>query len=418
MAFSRRPVSALCPHPPAHGLALLCLSAMLSACGGGGASEPVETSPVAVSSPAPSPLETSASDAVALNVNEAGGNDQDDPPAQEVTAPAPTPAPEPAPAPAPAPVASPAFLTRFEGIEYVDGDGSAQHEQLSGIVAPVADVGVQGAGSFDLDPGSLTIQYEGGDVTERWARIVTEPNTANDNRVLQFLLAAPNVRDDAGQASKGRVQLNAYNIERVRAKELRFTARMYLTSDFDLLCAMGQSFTWLTISEWWNNAGWTSQPYPFRVAVNLTKPNAAAGSALRFSVHAQTLNETLRTWDTTVWSQTNLDVDVPVGRWATLEYHFREGDANNGRFYLALVPDGGVRQVIFDIQNWTHHPADPAPDGITHVNPLKLYTSKALVEHVRNAGGALQVLWDDLGFRLCRERMDAATSPCAPATFN
>lgn len=272
-------------------------------------------------------------------------------------------------------------------------------------------------GSFDVDPGALTVQYQGGDVSERWARIITEPGSITGNRVLQFMLRAPNVRDDAGVPTKGRIQVNAYSNELVRSKELRFSTRMYLSQDFNLLRELGQSFSWLTISEWWNNAGWTSQPYPFRVTVNVSKPDAAAGSPLRFSVHAQTLNEQTREWDTTVWTQTSPDAEVPVGRWVTLEYHYREGNATEGRFYMAMVPDGGERQVLFDVRNWTQHPQDPAPDGLTHFNPLKLYTSKSLIDHVSNAGGSLQILWDDLSLRLCRERFDETSSPCGPATF-
>jgi hypothetical protein len=79
-----------------------------------------------------------------------------------------------------------------------------------------------------------------------------------------------------------------------------------------------------------------------------------------------------------------------------------------------MVPDGGARQVLFDVRNWTHHPSDPAPDGITHLNPIKLYTSKAVIDAARNAGEALAVDWDDLAFRLCRERQAASMSPCAP----
>jgi hypothetical protein len=299
----------------------------------------------------------------------------------------------------------------------VQGDGSSQSEKLAGIEAPVTEADPAWPGTFDIDPGSLTVQYEGGDPSERWARVVPDP-TNGSNRLLQFMLKQANVRDAAGLAVKGRVQMNAYDTGNVRAREVRFTTRMYLSQDFLLLKALPQTFSWLTISEWWNNGGWTGQDFPFRVAVNITKPAAEPGAALRFTAHAQTLNREANKWDTTVWTETNGNIEVPIGQWVTLEYHFREGNGSEGRFYLALVSESGVRQVVFDVHGWTQHPDDPAPDGITHFNPLKLYTSKALVDAVRDAGGALQVFWDDLGFRLCRQHYDDFTSPCGPASFD
>ncbi len=79
-----------------------------------------------------------------------------------------------------------------------------------------------------------------------------------------------------------------------------------------------------------------------------------------------------------------------------------------------MNPDSGARQVIFDVRNFTDHPQDPSTDGITHINPAKLYTAKSKIDFVPQQCGALQMFWDDLSFRLCRERADEATSPCAP----
>jgi hypothetical protein len=213
------------------------------------------------------------------------------------------------------------------------------------------------------------------------------------------------------------VQMNAYATDQMRSKEIRFTTRMKLSSDVELLRSMTKTFDWLTISEWWNNAGWTNEPFPFRVSVNVTKPLAAAGSPLHFQAKAQVLDVVTNKWNTTMWKATNSTIEVPTGKWVTLEYHFRQGNATEGRFYLAIVPDGGVRQVVFDVTGWTQHPSDPAPDGLSHLNPLKLYTSSAILDHMRAAGGTLSVLWDDLGFRLCAKRYTRGTSPCGPETW-
>ena len=285
--------------------------------------------------------------------------------------------------------------------------------QTAKLVAPAMS---SNGTDFGVDPGRLTVAYQGGDASEREAFIGRDPVNAS-NRVLSFLLRSANVREGGAAAKKGRVQLNAYSKNSVRARELRLRARMFLSPDIDLLRTYPRTISWLTISEWWNNAGWTGQEFPFRITVDVTKPLAAVGAPLHFTVRAETKSVSLNRWDTKVWTMANTSVPVPVGQWVTLEYSCREGDAQHGRFYMALQPDGGERVVIFDHRGWTHHPSDTAPDGFTHLNPLKLYTSKALIDHVRNAGGSLAVHWDDIGFRLCRNHAASGLSPCAPESF-
>jgi hypothetical protein len=79
---------------------------------------------------------------------------------------------------------------------------------------------------------------------------------------------------------------------------------------------------------------------------------------------------------TTLWSETGAKNAVPIGKWFTLEYYFKEGNAKNGRFYMTIEPDGGKKEMIFDVTNVTHNLPDAAPDGVTHFNPMKMYTFK------------------------------------------
>ncbi len=80
---------------------------------------------------------------------------------------------------------------------------------------------------------------------------------------------------------------------------------------------------------------------------------------------------------------------------------------------MAATVEGGKRTVIFDIRDYTQHPEDPNPDGLSKFNPIKLYTSSELPEHVRSQGGALQVLWDDLQLTVCPTKEKASDSACA-----
>jgi hypothetical protein len=260
----------------------------------------------------------------------------------------------------------------------------------------------------------MSISYEDGDATERSARVVAEPGRP-DNKVLKFVLNSANVRDESGVPYKARVQMNAADMH---AREVSYSVRMYLHPDIALLRSMPAEFKWLTISEWWNNAGWTKENFPFRMSVHVSKPSKEAGTPLYFHVQAQALNAATDRWNKSLWESVNRDVEVPIGRWVTLEYYFREGDSKDGRFYMAMVPDGESRRVLFDVRGWTHHPDDPSPDGLNHLNPVKLYTSKAIIDHVRSRGGAIQAYWDDLSIRLCPQLAAIELSECRSAALH
>ncbi len=233
--------------------------------------------------------------------------------------------------------------------------------------------------------GTFDIQYQGGDVTERYAKIITDP-TGSANKVLHFWLKEPNV-----DGTKGRIQANIYDNNCLI--EVYHTSRLFLHSDFNILQNSPETFDWLTLFEYWNNAGWTSEEYPFRITINIEKRDNSIGSPLYFGVHAQTYNGS--SWNNNVWDIDNTDTPIVFNQWLTTEVYFKEGDNNSGRFYFAITPEGGNKKVIFDITDFTHHPEDPCPDGLTHFNPMKLYTSDELLNYMTNNGGILQVYWDN-----------------------
>jgi len=45
---------------------------------------------------------------------------------------------------------------------------------------------------------------------------------------------------------------------------------------------------------------------------------------------------------------------------------------------------------------------DTKPDGVTDFNPIKLYTSKPLIDYMRGQGKTLQIYWDD--FKLWKNK--------------
>ena len=163
--------------------------------------------------------------------------------------------------------------------------------------------------------------------------------------------------------------------------------------------------SWLTIFEVWNNIQWIDDPYPFRITAGIGKPTADTND-LYFMVGAEDYqypSENNHGQYIEIWHEMNTEVSVPIGKWVTLEYYIKEGNNQTGRFYMLMTPEGGEREVVFDIRNFTHNTNDPHPDGIKLWNPMKLYTSRELVDYVRGQGKALQLYWDD--FSIWKERL-------------
>lgn len=243
--------------------------------------------------------------------------------------------------------------------------------------------------------GQASIQFQGGDRSERSAEIISDPLHPN-NKVLSFTLATANVRGVKPAPYKGRVQMNLY--ESMGAKNVKVSVRMYLHPHFGLLQEFPGGLDLLAISEWWNNGGWTGESFPFRISVNLVKHASRTSSPFFFSAKAQTRHPTLKRWNEPTWSSIDTKFVVPTGEWLSFHYEFMEGDNKDGRFLLSVERENGERSTIFDIRGFTHHPEDPNPNGITHINPLKLYTSKQVLDYVHKRNGFLQILWDDLKF--------------------
>jgi hypothetical protein len=230
-----------------------------------------------------------------------------------------------------------------------------------------------------------SINYTGGNPTQRFAKIIQEPGNPT-NRVLWFWL---NDYYPGWQGNvNGRVQIDLYGIEE-GYREFYQSMRVFLHEDFLVLRNYPQKITWLSISEIWNNKWWISgEKYGFRITLGVGKYTDIEND-LHFILSADDAEQR------GVWHGDNTSVKVPIGKWFTMEYYFKEGDVRNGRFCMAITPEGEDRVVVFDITNFTHHTKDPSPDGVSGYNPMKLYTSREVIEYMRSHGRTLQIYWDD-----------------------
>ncbi len=233
--------------------------------------------------------------------------------------------------------------------------------------------------------GYCNIQYQGGNSSQRLAEIAPDPVNPTNN-TLQYWIKDPNV-----DGSKGRIQMNLYN-SNSGIKNLFYSVRLFLPADFNTLKNAPFDFKWLTLMEFWNNGNWTGEDYRFRIKVDLAKVEDTPDS-LQVRITAQSYGSS--GWTNYIWEFYNTDFAFPVQKWMTVRIYFVEGDECNGRFIFSITPDGETETIVHNIRNFTHHPDDPAPDGLKHFNPLKLYTSEDVIDYLRDEGGLLNVFWDD-----------------------
>ena len=303
-------------------------------------------------------------------------------------------------APAPGPAYSPAGSLIFHSGFEAGSTGVTNAACMTNITGVDQSVSSPNDWVNDLDGypnfGSLRFQYEPGDCTERSASIVADPTSSNGNKVLKFVLASV-----GASATKGRVQAIMQN-NPSSLKETYYKFRMYLHPDLEKLKQMPDPLTWFTIAEFWNQPSWTAgTQYPYRVSLDIHKPaGSGTGQPLYFHLKGERtpITNSEEGAFETVWTEQNLGYRIPTGQWLTCEIYYKEGNASTGRFYFALTPEGGTKNVIFDVTNWTYDPNNPTPSGLTGFHPFKLYTSKATVNFVRDHSGTLQVLWDDIEF--------------------
>ena len=275
------------------------------------------------------------------------------------------------------------FQTGFEGTTRVVPYGT-ENDDIIGY-----DINLPNSSWDDLKTKSginlVFVNYTGGDSIHRFARIIPEPGN-NSNKVLLF-----QVNDSYGASEnqvKARVQVEFHKIV-PGYKEFYQSVRVFLHEDFNALKNYPKRIGWLTISEFWNNEWWIEgEKYGFRVTLGIGKPTGDA-SDLNFILNAEDAGMK------EVWNGDNTNIKVPIGKWFTMDYYYKEGNRDTGRFYMTITPEGGKKQVVFDIHNFTHNTKDPAPDGMTGYNPMKLYTSKEVVAFMKEQGKSLKIYWDD-----------------------
>lgn len=239
--------------------------------------------------------------------------------------------------------------------------------------------------------GIFRLWYEQGDSSQRYADIVSDPEDSN-NQVLAFEILQDHIFDAENPGlSKGRVQ--AALADNVRLSEIYTKVRLYLHPDLEALKNSEEAINWFTLQEYWNNL--PERQNPFRVTLNLQKA-AGDNQNLFLAAHGQT-RETIEgnlRWVDQWTASSAQSFAVPTGEWMTLETYYKEGDEQQGRFVVRLTNAAGQAHDIADISDLTRHPSGE-DDGVSHFNPMKLYTSGSLINNLRDDDKRVMLYWDD-----------------------
>jgi hypothetical protein len=281
------------------------------------------------------------------------------------------------------------FQTGFTGTTLTNGD--FQNVNLSGVDPEYLTLNSWADFMSNEKIGYVELSYEDGDDTQRKASIVEDPDSVG-NKVLKFQIFEPHIKE--GTKHKGRVQLAVHDNQCI--KEIYQKVKVKLDPDLAQFTQRSDRLYWFTLFEFWNNAAWSKEKKTFRVSVNLYKEEGV-GSPINFRVKSD--SQKCRTCDwKEVWGETATSFPVVFGEWMEVELYLKEGDENNGRFYMAVTPQNGVKKVLFDIQNTTQHPKEKCADGFTHFEAMKLYLGEDDINYMKNANKDIAIFWDSWQF--------------------
>lgn len=240
--------------------------------------------------------------------------------------------------------------------------------------------------------GSHKIQFIGGDKHKRKAIIIDNPDVSYNNKVLLFSIN-DHWKDSNGNGFS-RIQLPIYDNPK-GIHEMYIKTRMYLGNEFNLMRNMPDDIpnAWgPIIFEMFNDEVWANTPYPFRLKLTMKKiPN---NSELMLVAEGQTFDNGRHN---SVWKVENTEFNIKTGKWIDIEYYLKNGNRDTGRFIMkAKYDDYSEKCTIFNIKDSVHHPNDPNPYGIRHIQPLKLYNSTNLTEFFKQNGKKMEIYWDGL----------------------
>ncbi len=235
-----------------------------------------------------------------------------------------------------------------------------------------------------------SIYYEAGTHEDRYAKIVD----VGGDKALLFKLMNAAIIDPVWGSPKGRVQLHAD----VDASETHEYKRMAISPAMDSYRTYsGTGWKHIILGEIWCGRPWMGDPYASIISSVLI--NRDEKLYLAYGMQSQNTEEHDGVWAGKGWNAPIRDIPIPVGEWVELYSIYRMGDKDTGVFVAYIRRPGENWRSLCGIRNWTYNPDSPEPVRAMIQNPCKIYASGQVIDHVRNAGGSLSILWDDVWIR-------------------
>lgn len=201
------------------------------------------------------------------------------------------------------------------------------------------------------------------------------------------------VNDDPNVSGTTRAQSTLTFKDGVNLDAYHSSVRMFFHSDVNVLLSYTPKVSWFDIWETWN-------------AVVPGIGGDEAGSA-RWNLHifknenASTFywvaaGETMEPTRTTIWTQQNKTIPIPINKWFTIDIYLKRGNASNGKYLIKITVDGEQTQTLFDITNWTVHP-DYQDVQIKSWQAFKFYFDPVYLAWIQANGGGktLQCYYND-----------------------
>ena len=191
--------------------------------------------------------------------------------------------------------------------------------------------------------------------------------------------------------SRNRMQCELNFKREADYRQIYVRYRVYWPESLRELGQYPDPITWFTFLEVWehrdddlrgNEAGNARWTFSFHKDEGVSAP-------LYWGADAQRAQPRWRD----LWSEENRSVPIPFGRWALLEMYFKRGKGKAGRIWMAITPEGGEKQIIFDIHRDTEAPSDPMP--LRSFQLWKLYTQPKLVRWMEERHAPISVYYDD-----------------------
>lgn len=239
--------------------------------------------------------------------------------------------------------------------------------------------------------------YSNGDPGYVDEKIVLDP--AGSGRKVLF---AQSINDNPNYDGMTRAQTTIEFKPTTNLSVYHTSHRMFLPNDIgdltqfpDKISAKGTSH-WVTLYETWNirNPDWDGDiAGSARWSFGLRK-ESGSNQPLTWEISAEYMQPQALIFKS-IWPiQVNNSVEVPLGKWFTLDYYLKRGQGSDGQLVITIKVDGESPKEIFNIHNSTVYPDHPELN-LKALQPFKLYSSDVVLDWLKDRGKMLAAYYND-----------------------